>query len=266
MRELLLVSATGNRFALHDGFEAGALDDAGALALLLGEKDDLAVDGLLQLLPPTEGGDCRMVLHNLDGSRAEACGNGLRCVTRVALEREHASGESLVVETDTGPRRTEVLRTDGELTAVRACLGRPQVLDLFASLEVREGTVEAVLIELGNPHCVLFVPESTTVAVAAIGAQLETHPRFPERTNVEFVDARKDELRIRIWERGVGETRSCGTGVAAGAVAAILKERATSPVTVRTAGGTLVVTWEGEELLLEGPVEPIEGTVAFPLG
>jgi len=257
---LLLIAATGNRFALLDAFAGPPPVDPGALAMRLGEQDELAVDGLLQLLPPSEGGDCRMVVHNVDGSRPEACGNGLRCIARAAIEAGHVVGPVVRVETDAGLRAVEILSRGADVTLARASLGRPQIVDLSVRLDVHEGVVEAAVVKLGNPHCVLFVPDTTTAPVRSVGRQLEHHSRFPDRVNVEFVDARRDGLVVRVWERGVGETRSCGTGVSAAAVAAIVLGRATSPVRVRTAGGSLVVRWDGEghEVLLEGEVSAPE--------
>jgi len=118
--------------------------------------------------------------------------------------------------------------------------------------------VSCTIVDMGNPHCILFLPDLDAAPVASIGEQLEDHPAFPERTNVEFVDARKDRLLVRIWERGVGETRSCGTGAAAAAVAAISQARLASPVLVVTPGGELTIEWQGEELWLTGPVGEVE--------
>ena len=256
----VVLTATGNRFALFDGFMAAPPEDPGALAMVLAERDGLAVDGLLQMLP-SEKAAARMVLHNADGSRADACGNGLRCIARLAVERGYVTERAFDVETDTGVRRVELLERGGELALARAGLGKAEVLDLGAKLEVREGVIEVGIVRVGNPHAVLFVPDAETAPVASIGAQVESHSLFPDRTNVEFVDVRGAELIVRIFERGVGETASCGTGCAAAAVVAIERGRVRSPVRVRTRGGTLIVKWDGEEVSLEGEVGPVEATL-----
>ena len=260
---IALIAATGNRFALVDGFKNAVPDDPGALAIALGRRDDLAVDGLLQLLPPALGGDvdCRMAIHNIDGSLAEACGNGIRCVARVAVERGHVAGPKLRVETEAGVRAVEITSDATDDFRVRAEMGRAAIEDLSASIAVREGEIEVAILNLGNPHCVLFIPEITHAPVASIGSQLEGHARFKERTNVEFADVRGDELLLRVWERGVGETRSCGSGACAAVAAAIARGRIASPVRVVLPGGELVVEWNGEEdssLWLEGGVGAIE--------
>ena len=258
-----ITSASENRFALYDGFELGPLDDPGALAMALGQRDEWALDGLLQLLPPSEDGDCRMLIHNVDGSRAEACGNGLRCLAKLAVELDRLPGPCFVVETDAGPRPVEVKLDGDHITHARVSLGVPRLVEREQLFGLREGEVTCSILDLGNPHCVLFLPDLASAPVASLGAQLEQHPVFPDRTNVEFVDARKDALHVRIWERGVGETRSCGTGAAAAAVAAISQGRIASPVRVFTPGGELGIEWAGEQLWLTGPVGETESQHQF---
>ncbi len=258
---LAIVEATGNRFALVDGFRDALPDDPGALAWSLGRRDDLAIDGVLQLIPPADASvaECRMAVHNVDGSLALACGNGLRCLARAAVERGHVAGPSFRIETEAGVRAVEIVDANPDSFRVRTEMGCAEIVDLAATFEVREGELEVAIVSMGNPHCVLFIPEITHAPVASIGEQLETHKRFVDRTNVEFVDVRKDELRVRTWERGVGETRSCGSGACAAAVAAIARKRSASPVSVVSPGGTLVVTWSGAPdapVLLEGDVGP----------
>jgi len=251
-RDLVYLSATGNRFAVADAIDGRAPADPVALARMLGEQG--GADGLLLLLPPEKDGDCRMVLYNVDGSRPEACGNGLRCIARLAVANGHVRGDELVVETDAGSRRLRVLRRSGEVVAVRAEMGVPVVQAERALLEVAGGSVEVGIAALGNPHCVLFVDDVESAPVETLGAELQAHPRFPERTNVEFVQPDGQLLRVRIFERGVGETDSCGTGVSAAAVIAIRRGLVSSPVAIHTRGGRLRVTWNGSGMLeLEGP-------------
>jgi diaminopimelate epimerase len=250
--DLVYLSATGNRFAVADAIGGAAPADPVALARSIGQQGD--VDGLLLLLPPKAGGDCGMVLYNTDGSRPEACGNGLRCIARLAVANGHVSGDGLVVETDAGPRRLQILRRAGEVVAVRAEMGVPVIESERTTLEVSGGSVEVGLVSMGNPHCVLFVDDIDSAPLETLGAELERHPRFPERTNVEFVQQDGARLRVRIFERGVGETDSCGTGVSAAAVIAIRRGLMRSPVAIETRGGRLRITWDGAGTLeLEGP-------------
>lgn len=254
MADLRFYSAAGNRFAVLDAFERTPADPA---ALAREACARYGLDGLLLGARPSAGGDCRMLVFNKDGSRAEACGNGLRALARWAVESEHA-GDALVIETDAGARRVRCLRRGREIVAAHAELGVPRVVEPEAVLVHADGEVRATLVDMGNPHCVVFVPDVGRAAVSALGAALERHARFPRRTNVSFVELAGGRLLVRTWERGVGETAACGTGVGASAVAAILHARVRSPVEVGTRGGRLQVDWDGAGVLhLAGPVEAL---------
>jgi diaminopimelate epimerase len=201
-----------------------------------------------------------MLVYNRDGSRAEACGNGLRALARWAVESEHA-GLAQVIETDAGPRRVVALRRGNEVVGARAELGVPRLVEREAELAVGERTLAATLVDMGNPHCILFVRDVGRAEVARLGSALERHARFPGRTNVSFVEVAGARLLVRTWERGVGETSACGTGAGAAAVAAIVHGHARSPVEVGTRGGRLQVDWGGGEsvLTLAGAVEALRG-------
>jgi diaminopimelate epimerase len=259
--ELRFYSATGNRFAVLDAFEREPADPAGLARELCARH---GVDGLLLGARPRAGGDCRMLVYNADGSRAEACGNGLRALARWAVESEHAPGEprsgrgpELVIETDAGARRVTCLRRGREIVGARAELGVPRLVERETVIQLGPRAVRATLVDLGNPHCILFVPDVGRAEVAALGAAIERHARFPERVNVSFVEVAGGRLLVRTWERGVGETAACGTGVSASAVAAIVHGLAHAPVEVGTRGGRLLVDWRGDVLALAGPVEAL---------
>jgi diaminopimelate epimerase len=254
--ELSFYSAAGNRFVVFDAFERMPADPS-ALALALCGKHGL--DGLLVGARPGALGDCRMLVFNRDGSRAEACGNGLRALARWALESRHCGpAHALTIETDVGPRRVECFLRGGEVVAVATELGVPRVLAAEASLACRRGEVRATLVDMGNPHCIVFVPDVARAEVAALGAELEHHARFPLRTNVSFVELAGARLLVRTWERGVGETAACGTGIGASVVAALVHGRVRTPVEVGTRGGRLSVDWDGTGVLrLTGPVEAL---------
>ncbi|MSR62134.1 MAG: diaminopimelate epimerase [Planctomycetes bacterium] len=254
MADVRLYSAAGNRFAVLDAFEHMPADPAQLARLTC---DRFGLDGLLLGARPSAGGDCRMLVFNKDGSRAEACGNGLRALARWAVESEHAH-DSLVIETDAGARRVHCLRRGNEIVAARAELGVPRVIEREAVLAHDGQELRATLVDMGNPHCILFVPDVGRAPVSALGAALECHARFPGRTNVSFVELAGRRLLVRTWERGVGETAACGTGAGASAVAALVHGRAHSPVEVGMRGGRLQVDWDGSGVLfLAGPVEAL---------
>jgi diaminopimelate epimerase len=254
--EFSYYSAAGNRFAVLDAFERMPADPA---ALALEVCGRYGLDGLLIGARPGALGDCRMLVFNRDGTRAEACGNGLRAVARWALESGHCGPEhALTIETDAGPRKIECFLRRAEVVAVATELGVPRVLAAEASLACKRGEVRATLIDMGNPHCIVFVPDVARAEVAGLGSELEHHARFPQRTNVSFVEVTGARLLVRTWERGVGETAACGTGIGASVVAARVHERVRTPVEVGTRGGRLSVDWDGSGVLrLTGPVEAL---------
>lgn len=256
MAELSFYSAAGNRFAVLDGFERLPAEPS-TLALELCRRHGL--DGLLIGARPTQGGACRMLVYNRDGSRAEACGNGLRALARWGLETGHVGpAHGFTIETDVGPRQVTCFLRAGEVLAVATELGVPRLVAREERLALRAGEVTATLVDMGNPHCIVFVPDVARAEVASVGSELEHHPRFPLRTNVSFVERAGARLLVRTWERGVGETAACGTGIGASVVAALAAGLVRAPVEVGTRGGRLSVDWDGQGVLrLTGPVEAL---------
>jgi diaminopimelate epimerase len=249
-----LYSAAGNRFAVLDAFERLPARPAELARGLCGR---LYLDGLLLAARPAQGGDVRMLVFNRDGSRAEACGNGLRALARWAFESEHA-GADLVIETDSGPRAVHCSVRAGKVLEARAELGVPRIVERDARIDVEGEEIAATLVDMGNPHCVVPVPDLSRVRLATLGAALERHPRFPHGVNVSFAELAGRRLLVRTWERGVGETAAGGTGVGATPAAAHLHGRVRSPVEVGTRGARLVVEWDGVGTLwLAGPVEAL---------
>jgi diaminopimelate epimerase len=253
------MSGAGNLFVMLDGFADGLPADAAAYA-----RDACArpgpegrrPDGVILVKPPRSGGDCVMEIYNADGSRPETCGNGLRCVAKLVFDRHHVTTTTFVIETDAGPVRA---RVDGGRAAVERAtiaMGVPRIVARDERLRALGREHAAVLVDVGNPHCVLFVEDERAAPVATLGPALEKHARFPRGTNVEFLALRNDGAFLRVWERGVGETQACGTGACAAAWAAVDAGRARWPVVLSVPGGTLVVDSDGAGgVTLEGPVE-----------
>lgn len=205
----------------------------------------IGADGVLRVVPL--GPDrIRMTYWNADGNEAEMCGNGLRCVAALALDRGWVTTPSIVVETAAGPLPAQV-QPDG---LVRALVGRPRIAGDPVVLEGH--TFERV--DVGNPHAVAFVDDVALVDVAAIGPRVESDELFPNRTNVEFVrPVDRRAIEMRVWERGVGETMASGTGSTAAAYASIITARTESPVDVHVPGGVLTIEMVGEEAWMIGP-------------
>ncbi len=277
-----LVAGTGNNFALFDCFAEEPPNDPRQVALELcgaalasraqldaNLSPDFRLDGILLLTRPREGGDCRMVIYNSDGSRPESCGNGLRCIALVAREREYVHSDEFTIETDSGLRRARVLRDKRHASGISGAeihMGEPRIVERRVTLKTGHGAVEATIIDMGNPHCVLFARDEREAPVARLGAELERHRHFPARTNVEFVTVHPEGLQMRVWERGVGETAACGTGACAAAVAAVITNRASTPIDVKLAGGTLRITWDAPdgEVRLSGACEVLGSGELLP--
>jgi diaminopimelate epimerase len=256
-----IMAGAGNTFAVLDERVARRLGDPAELARRWcsrppGESGLRALDGVLIVAAGSSYSDCRMIVHNADGSRAQTCGNGLRCVARFARDHGLVARDSMRIATDAGVSEVELLRSRGEIVGARANMGPPRRIERDVELSGEFGAYRATLVDMGNPHCVLFVPDERRALVAEHGAALERHARFPERTNVEFAAERDGRQYLRVWERGVGETAACGTGACATAVALIAAGHAHSRVELRLVGGVLHVEWDGRgDVLLTGPCE-----------
>ena len=271
-----LHSGAGNTFAVATSTELGGRAGSLVAREVCRER---GLDGLLEVRPvkAAEGCELRMVVWNADGSRAEACGNGLRCVAAFARERGLVASDRMRVVTDVGPREVELVRPrdvgTGRAVAARASLGHPTLVERAARIELGAGAVLAALVDVGNPHCVVFGAERELERLPQLGPALASHPLFAQGTNVELawvepVDgpfpARwgsspgllRSRIRARVFERGVGETAACGTGAVAVAFAAGELGLATLPAAVALPGGTLEVALdERGEAWLAGPIE-----------
>jgi diaminopimelate epimerase len=222
----------------------------------------IGADGLIALVRG-ESAPVRMVMWNADGSRGAMCGNGLRCLARLAAAHGHVAGTRFDVETDSGPRAVELL-SDG--TGVIASMGEVSCGEPLR-VEVLGDTVELVPGDAGNPHAVVFVDDVERAEVHRLGEALQRHPRFPDGVNVEFVQVLRDgELVQRTYERGSGETLACGTGAAVAAAAAMQTGRcAGNEVAIRLRGGELRAVRRGRTLAIEGPANTVfEGEIEVP--
>jgi diaminopimelate epimerase len=213
----------------------------------------VGADGIL-VPAPSETADLRMIYLNSDGSEAEMCGNGIRCLARYAYDYELVDGSEMTIQTLAGPKKISVFE-DG---SSRVDMGAPE---LDSKLSLAGHNLHRV--SMGNPHAVAFLNSDEAVEnldLREIGPRIEHDPAFPGGTNVEFVHARGDHtLRMRIWERGAGETLASGTGSCAVAVAAMHLGLSSSPVEVELDGGTVRVEWAGGSgpVYMTGPAEYI---------
>lgn len=260
--------ATGNDFLVVAALDGAQPLDAVSVAALCDRHRGVGADGLITIGPGSDGADCTMTLRNADGGLAEMSGNGVRCLAYAAARAGLGDGRRLVVDTAAGRRVLELTRDAvGDVVSVdvdmgpvtfdpeRIPLDTPSPFDLEAVAEGIAYRGDAA--GMGNPHLVLFVDDPDLVPLTVHGPRLERDPRFPRRTNVEFVTvAGTDELRMRVWERGAGETLSCGTGACAAAAVAHRRGLVGACVTVNVPGGVLVVS-VGESIRLGGPVNHV---------
>jgi diaminopimelate epimerase len=249
-------NGTGNEFVLVDERSA-PLSDAVAFARRVCDREHgVGADGVL-LIEPSDRYDARMRIVNADGSEAEMCGNGMRCVARYL--DEHDGLASATVETLAGPIGTRVLSRAPYRIAVE--MGEPRIGDPHLVAGFR-----ATPVDLGNPHVVIRMERDGVDAVdlGVAGPRIERDPRYPHGTNVHFVAHEGGRWRVRHWERGAGATQACGTGAVAVAAVLIAAGAATSPVALHVPGGVLEVMWNpGERATLIGDaVWEFERTVA----
>jgi len=240
-------------------------------------------DGLI-LLCPSQYADVRMEMYNADGSRAEMCGNGIRCVARLAYESGVARRNPISIETDCGVKTVWLKLQNDRPVAATVDMGAP-ILEgreipadaagriVNYPLTVGERTQRITAVSMGNPHCVVFVEDDAIFKLpddefARLGRQFERHPFFPRGVNTEFIlPVSPERLRMRVWERGSGETLACGTGACAAVVAAALTGRGGPSAAVELRGGILEIQWrngagqDGHVLMTGEAVEVFKGRV-----
>lgn len=248
--DFLKMEGLGNDFAVLEG----ETPDRETIRRLCDRRTGVGADGVLRASPAAgPRAALRMEYWNADGSPAEMCGNGLRCVARYGYERGWTDGPDFIVETPVGERRA-TLPDPARPEVWRVELGAYAV-----GGEIVIGGREFITAAVGNPHAVSFADDPDSAPVEKIGPRVETHPAFPDRVNAGFaaLDPETGGLRLRVWERGVGETRACGTGAAAAAAVAVSRGWAVPPVTVTLPGGPLQVDLEGERAWLTGPARTV---------
>jgi diaminopimelate epimerase len=260
----------GNDFILIDNRDGKVREPESLARRLCQRRFSIGADQLL-LLENSPTADYRMAIYNPDGSRAQMCGNGMRCLARFIRDKGVAPSDRLRIETEAGIINT---RWAGDLVEVD--MGEPILEGDKIPVNLKGEIVSVPLalngiqfnitcVSMGNPHCVILVDELERVAVSEYGPQLEHHHLFPERTNVEFVQVMdRQRLKLRVWERGAGETLACGSGACASVVAAVLNHKTKRRVEVHLPGGMLDIFWSPEDnrVYMRGPAEEVfEGSI-----
>jgi len=260
----------GNDYVYVDCFATTVADPAALARRVSPRRTAIGSDGVI-LICPSDVADCRMEMYNADGSRGDMCGNGIRCVGKYVYDHGLVRKPELRIDTDAGIKLVQLHTHDGHATAATVDMGEP-VLDgphipvaaegrvINAPLQVGGQTYAVSCISMGNPHCVVFVEDVAALALSEIGPRFEHHAFFPKRVNTEFVRViSRAELRMRVWERGSGETAACGTGACAVVVAAVLNDKADRRATVHLNGGDLAIEWRvaDNHVFMTGPAEEV---------
>ncbi|REK07911.1 MAG: diaminopimelate epimerase [Planctomycetota bacterium] len=262
----------GNDYVYVDCFAETFPSDPGALARQMADRHfGVGGDGVI-FICPSEVASARMRMFNADGSEAEMCGNGIRCVAKYVYDHGIAREPHLKIETGAGVLALDLETADGKVSRVRVNMGQPILapdkipvalaafsqdrvvdvpLDAYVELPNADGWIDTsgldprmTCVSMGNPHAVLYCKSTSAVPLETIGPQLETAPIFPARMNVHFVEIRSPgEVTMCTWERGSGVTLACGTGASAVCVAGSLSERTESKILAHLPGGDLELEW-----------------------
>jgi len=272
------MEGTGNDFVVIDATRK-SFDLSTATIRELGNRHTgIGFDQLLVIeMPRTQNTDFYYRIFNADGGEVSQCGNGARCFVRYVHDKGLSDKQSIRVETASGiiePR----LNADGGVTVDMATprfepVDIPMLVARRATsyrIMVDESQIEIGALSMGNPHAVQVVPDVEAAPVTSQGPLIENHAVFPDRANVSYMQVMdRNTIRLRVWERGVGETLACGTGACAAAVTGIRWGLIDSPVSVHTRGGELQIVWQGEEgnVLMTGPARVVfEGEIDIPGG
>jgi diaminopimelate epimerase len=267
----------GNDYIYVDCFAQPAPRDISELARRISDRRfGVGADGLI-LICPSERADAEMRMYNADGSPAEMCGNGIRCVAKYVYDHGICRRDTLKIESAGRLLSLDLQHANGLVHHVRVDMGEPILIPaqipttlrspqgperpvVDAPLTVGRRDFRVTCVSMGNPHCVVFVDKVTDDLVLGIGPKMEVDPHFPKRVNVEFVEVLgPTELRQRTWERGSGETFACGTGACALCVAGVLTGRTNRDITIHLRGGDLSIEWNENDnhVYMTGPAVEI---------
>lgn len=249
------MQGAGNDYVYINGF-VEKVEDPAQLAIALSNRHfGIGSDGLVLILP-SETCDFRMRMFNSDGSESEMCGNATRCIGKFVFEKGLTNKTEVTLETLAGVKRLSLNIENNKVTSVRVDMGEPilspklipinldenQVVNYPIAVESRKVNITAV--SMGNPHAVIFMDTLDELDIQKSGPKVEYHPLFPRRTNTEFAQIiSPTHIKMRVWERGAGETLACGTGACATAVAGVLNGKTERKVTLELLGGNLEIEW-----------------------
>ncbi len=266
----------GNDYVYVNCFEESVKNPAEVSKFVSDRHFGIGSDGLI-LISPSAIADFRMNIYNADGSQAEMCGNGIRCVAKYVYDYGLTDKTEISVETLAGIKYLRLQVENGKVASVEVNMGAPILEPKEIPVAVEESPVVNVPVEvkgkiyhmtcvsMGNPHAIIFMNNVKDLDIAAIGPYFENHTVFPKRTNTEFVEVLdRNTVNMRVWERGSGETLACGTGACASLVATVLNGMCDIDATLHLLGGDLNISWDTESgnVYMEGPATTVfTGTI-----
>lgn len=268
----------GNDYVYINGFEEQipAEEKPGLVRRLSDRHFGIGGDGVIFVNPSKEA-DFEMEMYNADGTRAEMCGNGIRCVGKFVYDKGLTDKTDITVISAGSVKYLTLIVKDGKAEQVKVNMGAPELkAALVPVISENERAIDEPIcvqgkdykmtcVSMGNPHAVVYLDDVDSLDIEEIGPYFENHERFPRRTNTEFVKViDRNTVQMRVWERGTGETLACGTGACAVAVSCVLNGLTEETVTVRLLGGDLVITWNREEnvVYMTGPAATVfEGEI-----
>lgn len=270
----------GNDY-LYINTELSPADDPAELSRVMSHRHlGAGADGII-LVMPGETHPFRMRIFNADGSEAETCGNGIRCFAKYVYERNMTPDTEFIIETLAGPNRVQLTVDNDKVVSVRSNMGTPRFDRAEIPMEGAPGQVleepirladgqelKVTCANIGNPHAVFFVDDATAINLSEVGPLVENHPAFPARTNVEFVTVvDKDNIIMRIWERGSGITMASGSGSCGAALASMITGRVNRKVKVHLVHGALEIHWSEEDncVYQQGPATEVYEGIWPPL-
>lgn len=258
----------GNDYVYINCFDE-VVENPSKLAVAISDRHyGVGSDGLI-LIMPSEVADVKMRIFNADGSEAQMCGNGIRCVAKYSYACDLKKCEKITIETLAGIKTAMLTLTDDTVSRVKVEMGTPLLLRneipmvgkneivINEPLHLDNSSINITCVSMGNPHCISFWDDVDSLALESIGKAIENHDVFPQRINAHFVQIiSSNKIKMRTWERGSGETLACGTGAIASCVASVLNKKTERSITVCLPGGDLLTEWtEDNKTYMTGPAE-----------
>lgn len=271
MMKFTKMHGLGNDYVYVNCFKE-SIEDPSSLSVRISDRHfGVGSDGLI-LICPSEVADFQMCMYNSDGSQAEMCGNGIRCVGKYVYDYGLTDKTEISVETLAGIKYLSLTVEEGKVSMVRVNMGQP-ILEpaqipvsvdtdtaIDVPIEVNGTTYRMTCVSMGNPHAIIYMDHIKEMQIETLGPHFENHPVFPKRTNTEFVEVlNRKEVNMRVWERGAGETLACGTGTCATVVACVLNDKTDHEVLVHLLGGDLKIEWDREsnQIYMTGPATTV---------